>query len=427
MQYQVKELPKGEVEISFDVPLEEVRHDLEHAAAHLTEHKPVPGFRAGKTPYDVVAARYGEMAIYEEALPSIVRHAYVKAIQETKLRAYGQPEIGLKSLVPGNPVAFTATVGVLPKVEKMPDIRAIKVAAKEVKVDDSKVDGALKEIQKMQTKEVPVDRPLGEKDKAVVDMDLLRDGVPVEGGQARGHGIYLDEEYYIPGLKEKIVGQKAGETRTFTLKFPDEHFQKHLAGKDIDFKVMLNEVQELQHPDIDDEFAKKLGKESIQELRDLIAENMRLEMEDKERQRREIEALDQIVEKARLGDIPEVAVNDEINKMLGEMEEGVTHRGMKFADYLQSLGKTLAQLKLDFAPQAVKRIKTSLVIDAIGEAEKIEVPDGEVVAEIEKASNAYAGDPEAQKHVRSEEYEEHVRWRLRNRHVLELIREVTTK
>lgn len=427
MQYKAKELPKGMVEIEFEVPVEEMKHDLEHAAKHLTEHKPIPGFRPGKATYETVAKQYGEGTIYEEALPVIVRRNYVKAVQEQKLRSYGQPEISVKTLAPGNALVFTATVAVLPKVASLPDLRSIKVAAKEVKVEDKAVEEALKELQKMQTKEVKVERELRDKDKAVVDMDLSQGGVPSEGGQARDHGIYLDEEYYIPGLKEQIIGQRVGETRNFTLKFPETHFQKHLAGKDVDFKVTLKEVQELQHPELDDEFAKKLGKQSVQEIRELIAENMRTEAEEKERQRRELEALEQVVAKSKFGEIPDVVVNDEVNRMIEELEHGIEHRGLKMDDYLTSLKKSLADLKLEFVPQAMKRIKTSVVVDAVGEQEKVEVPEEEVVAELEKAMNAYASDAEAQARVRTEEYEEYVRWRLRNRHVMELIRELTTK
>jgi trigger factor len=427
MKYESKALDKGMVEFTFEVPVEELKNDLERAAAHLTEHHPIDGFRAGKTPYDVVVQRLGEAAIYEEALPVIVRHAYVKAVQESRTRAYGQPEIGVKTLVPGSAVVFTATVPVLPAVTATPELSSVQVAAKEIKVDPKDVEETLKELQKMQTKEVKVERELREGDKAVVDMDLTKGGVPMEGGQARNHGIYLDEEYYIPGLKEQVIGQRIGEARTFTLKFPETHFQKHLAGQDIEFRVDLKEVYEMDHPAIDEEFAKKLGKQSLQELREVLTENMRHEMEEKERQRRELEALEQLVDKSTVGDIPEVAINDEVNRMLQEMEEGVTQRGGQFDDYLKSLGKSIMQLKLDFVPQAIKRIKTSLIIDALGDKLGVEADEAEIAAEVEKAVNASADDAEAQARYRDEEYEDYVRWRLRNRRVLEIIREKTTK
>lgn len=427
MKYESKALDKGMVEFTFEVPVEELKHDLEHAAEHLTEHKPIAGFRAGKTPYDVVVQRFGEAAIYEEALPTVVRRAYVKAVTESKTRAYGQPDVKVKTLVPGSAIEFSATVSVLPAVTATPELSTVKVEAKEVKVNPKDVEDTLKELQKMQTKEVKVERELRAGDKAVVDMDLSKGGVPAEGGQARNHGIYLDEEYYIPGLKEQIIGQQIGEARTFTLKFPETHFQKHLAGQDVEFRVNLKEVYEMDHPAIDEEFAKRLGKASLDELRAVLTENMAHELEEKERQRRELEALEKLVAKSQIGAIPDAAVNDEIERMVMEMEEGVVSRGMKFEDYLKSLGKSLAQLKMEFAPQAIKRIQTSLVIDALGEKLNVEVDEAEIAVEIEKAMNAASEDPEAQARYREEEYEDYVRWRLRNRRVLELVREATTK
>jgi trigger factor len=296
-----------------------------------------------------------------------------------------------------------------------------------VKIDDCEVDKALSELQKMQTKEVKVERELGAKDKATVDMYMSQGGVPTDGGQAHGHGIYMDEEHYIPGLKEKLIGQKIGETREFSLKFPKEHFQKSLAGKDVEFKVTLTAVHELQHPELSDEFAQKLGKKDMADLRAAINENMALEADERERQRRELEALEKIVDKTKFGDVPEQIINDEIDRMLEELEHGVKIRGLDFDDYLKSIKKTLAELKIEFTTQAMKRVKTSLVIRAVAEQEKVEASETEVVAEIEKAMNDYSDNPEAQERVKSDEYQDYVRLRIRNRATLDLIRELTTK
>jgi trigger factor len=426
MEHKVKELPKGLVEIEFELPLTEIEKDLQHAAKHLAEHHPIDGFRPGKAGYDVIKGKYGEMAIYQEALPDIVRRAYVTAVRDNNLQAYGEPEISVQMLAPGNPVKFTAKVAILPSV-KLPDIRKIKVKANEVKIDECEVDKALTELQKMQTKEVKVEREITSKDKTLVDLEMSQGGVPTEGGQAKNHGIYMDEEHYIPGLKDKLIGMRAGDTSEFTLKFPKDHFQKNLADKEVEFKVTVNEVHELQHPDVDDEFANKLGKKDVADLRAAIMENMTLEADEQERQRRELEALEQIVDKSKFDELPEQIVNDEVERMMEELEQGVQNRGMKLEDYLQSIKKTMAELKLEFVGQAVKRIKTSIVIRAVAEQEKIEASDLEVAAEVEKALNSYAENPEAQARVRSDEYQDYVRLRLRNRATVDLIRELTTK
>lgn len=426
MSATIKKLPKGMIELTFEVPHDDIVKDLEAAARQISEQRPIEGFRPGKAPFDVVKSRVGEMAIYEAALPTVIRRHYVKAVVENHVHSYGEPSINVTKLAPGNPVAFTATVAAVPEITSLADFRKVKVEVKQPKVEDAKVDEALKDIQRMQTKEVRVNREAQDKDKIVVDMDLSHENVPLDGGQARNHGIYLDEEYYVPGLKEKVLGMKEGEKREFALKFPEDHYQKMLAGKEIGFGVTLKEVHELQHPPIDDELAKGLGQESLEKLRTLIKENIMKEAEEKERQRVEIEILDGLVEKSKFEDIPDTILNDEVNRMIDELKHGVAERGVKFEDYLVNIKKTLDDLRMEFTNQALKRIKTAILIREIGEKEKVEVADVEVMKEIENLMNRYANDPDAQAQVRTEEYQDYLRTSLRNRRVLEMLREAAT-
>src|SRR5688572_30389510 len=168
MSATIKKLPKGMVELSFEVPHEDIVKDLEAAARQISEQRPIEGFRPGKASFDVVKSRVGEMAVYEAALPTIVRRHYVKAVVENHVHSYGEPSINVTKLAPGNPVAFTATVAAVPKITSLADFRKAKVEVKQPKVEDAKVDEALKDIQRMQTKEVRVNREAQDKDKIVV-------------------------------------------------------------------------------------------------------------------------------------------------------------------------------------------------------------------------------------------------------------------
>lgn len=427
MSCTIKKLPKGIVEVSCEIPLDEVKHELEVAARQLSEQRPIEGYRPGKAPFDVVKQRFGEMAIYEAALPAVVRKHYVKAVTENHVHSYGEPNVNVTKLAPGNPIAFTATVAAVPEITSLADFRKVKVAEKEQVIEDAKVDAALKDLQKMQTKEVRAAREARDKDKIVVDMDLAQGGVPLDGGQARNHGIYLDEDYYIPGMKEKVLGMKEGEERKFTLKFPPEHYQKMLAGKDVDFTVTLKEVYELQHPPLDDAFAKSLGQESMEKLRGLLKENMAAEAQDKEKQRVELEILDTLVAKSKFEEVPERILNDEVGRMIDELKHGIAERGVKFEDYLANIKKTLDDLRMEFAPQAVKRVQTAILIREIGEKEHVEVDDAEVLSEVQNLMNQYSNDPEAQKQIREEEYQDYIRSSLRNRKVLAMLREAAAK
>lgn len=427
MQISVEKLPNSEVRIDAEVPLEELSSYLDHAAQHLSETVNFPGFRPGKAPFDVVKAKMGEMSIWNEMIEDLVRHVYAKAIVENNLEPVGSPQVDLKKFAPGNPVIFSATVPVIPAVLKLPELTKISVTKKSVIVEKKDIDAAVKELQRMQTREVPVERPITKADKVTMNIAIEKDHVAVEGGTAKNHAVYLSEPYYIPGFAEQIVGLKKGESKTFSLPFPDTHFQKHLAGQLADFTVSISEVFELKPPALDDEFAKAIGQESIAKLRELIKTNMQAEAEQKEVQREEQEALEQLVAGSSFEDIPQTLINNEVEKMQHELEHGVTEQGLEFNKYLADIKKTREELKLDFVPNAIKRVKTILALRGLAKRENVTIDEGEVAREIAETMNHYKDDAETQSQIRSEEYANSVRTVMRNRKALELLREKAVK
>ncbi|MEK9152580.1 MAG: trigger factor [Patescibacteria group bacterium] len=427
MKATANTLPKGMVALTIEVPVEDAKLHIDTAIKQLTEQRPIDGFRPGKAPYDAVKQRFGEMAIYEAALPDIIRKNYVQAVKENDVLAFGQPEIEVVSLVPGNPIVFKATVSVVPKVTSLADYLKFKIEAKPTIVEEKNVDGMLRELQKMQTVEKQVQRPIGEHDKAIVDMDLSFEKVPLEGGQAKNHGVYMDEEYYIPGFKEQIAGLKEGDKKRFTLPFAKDHFQKNLAGRDVDFDVTVKGVYELTHPEINDDFAKKVGQESVAKLRQVLNENLKNEAVEKERQRQEIEILDKIAAGSKFEDIPEIILNEEIQRMLRELQNSLEERGMELPKYLESIKKTTDDLKLEFSTQAVKRVKTALAIREVAVKEKIEISDAELLEEVTRLMNLSSSDPEYQAQLRDLEYQEHLRTTLRHRKTLARLRELVVR
>lgn len=427
MKISINNLKKSEIEIKVELAPEEVRGDLEAAAKRLSESSKIPGFRPGYAPYDVVKARLGEMKIWEEAMETIIKRTYFEAISENRVATVGQPYFSVETLAPGNPIVYKVTTAVLPKITKLADYSSIRVQRKEIKIEEKDVETALKQVARMQIKEKEVEREAGREDKVTVDMSMYLDNVPLEGGTAKGHGIYLAEEYYVPGLNEKLLGIKKGESREFSLEFPKSHYQKNIAGKKVDFKVTAKTVHELTHPPMDDSFAKSLGQENMQELRSLIRKNMESEAEFKESQREEIEILEKIVDGSSFEDVPDILLNTEIERMIKELEHSVAEQGLEFNKYLDSVKKTVPQLKLDFSPRALRRIKTALIIREIAEREGIEPDDKEVTEEIAKAMNQYSNDPEAQRVIRSDEYLEEARGISKNKKTIEFLRKTLIK
>ena len=427
MQVTIKRLPKSEVELSFALSVEEITQDLTAAAARLSERTPLAGFRPGKAPYDAVKNKLGEMTIWNEAIDAIVRRSYAKGVLEHALEPIGAPEITLGKFAPGNPVEFTATATVLPKVTRLAALSEISVDVKTAAVMDADLDAALKELQRMQTRETSVDRPATKADKVTMDLAIERDHVPLEGGQTKGHAVYLAEAYYIPGFTEELVGLKKGDTKSFSLPFPETHYQKQFAGKKADFTVSVTDVAELTPPALDDAFAETVGQKTIADLRGLIRTNMGEETAQKEVQRQELAALDQLVEKSSFEELPAKLLDNETDKMIHELEHSLTERGIPFDEYLKNLGKDRGALKLDFAPQGMKRLKTILALRALAEREGVTVEDADVARELEQTMNAYKDDATAQERVRSEEYADMLRNAIRNRKTIEHLREKTVK
>ncbi|WKZ28724.1 MAG: trigger factor [Patescibacteria group bacterium] len=427
MTYDIKDLPKSEKEIKVTVAADEIKPFMERAAVDLSQKVKIEGFRPGKATYDVVAKRVGEMAILEEALPRLVQKQLVEIIKKESLETVGEPSINVEKAAPGNEVIFTAKVSLYPALKKMADYKSIKVEGKDVSVKEEEVEKVISELRKMQSAEVEVEREATAADKVTVDMAMAIDKVAVEGGTTKGHAIYLNEPYYIPGLNEKILGMKKGEQKVFTLTFPKDNFNKNLAGKEVEFTVDMKGVHEIKHPELDDFFAKRLGQENMEKLRALLRKNLEDEARTKEEQRQEAAALEELLKKSEIEDAPTLLVNSEAHRMMHEMERSIAKQGMAFADYLKSIGKTHDELLLDFVPDAVKRVKSMVVMREISRRENLEPTDKEALDEQLKILNMYADDPETQARVRSEDGEEYIRAMLKNRKVLQFIRETMIK
>lgn len=426
MQLNSKTLQKNVLELEIEVPAEEMKTFLDKAASLLALEIKIDGFRPEKVPFDVLKKHVGEMTIYEKAAELAVEKTYPKIIKGELAETIGSPEISILKLAPGNAFVYKASVALLPKV-KLADYRKIKVSRKKSEVPETKVGEALRDLQKMQTKEVLADRPAGKPDKVVVDLNMFLDKVPLEAGQAKNHAIFLSEESYVPGLTDQLIGLKTGETKEFTLPFPKEHYQKNIAGKNVDFKVKVHSVFELQPPALDDDLAKTLGQGNLDDLKNIIRRNLLVEMENREEARLEEEILKQIVAGSRIDDVPETLVNSESHKMVHELEESLAERNINFEDYLKNIKKTEKELMLEFAPRAVERIKTALAIKEIAAAEKIEATDKEIDEEITKLCEAYKDESDLLERVRSEESKQYLGNIIKNRKAVQLLKDLATK
>ncbi|MEI6511500.1 MAG: trigger factor [Candidatus Uhrbacteria bacterium] len=426
--YILEPQPKNSMKITITVPHEDVVPYLEAAANKVSEENPVKGFRPGKAGYETVKASHGEMKIYEAALEPIIRKTFVATLEANKIETVGSPKIDVQKLVPGNEIVFSAEVALMPKITKLADWRAMSIEQKSTEVTEKDLDQALKDLRNMQTKEIRAEAgtPACDVDKVVVSMNLKKDGVAVEGGQSPNHAVYLTEEYYVPGFKEQLVGMKEGEQKSFTLTFPENHTSKMLAGAAVEFDITLKEVHKLDHPDLDDAFAASLGQADMKALREILSKNIAGEKEMEEKGRQERELLEKIANESRFDDMPDLLVNEEVNKMIHELEQGAKEQGMDFDEYLKSIKKTIAGLKLEFTPQALLRIKVALILRDITNSENIEITDAEVEEALDKIAERHE-DKEERDRIYNPEYRGYVEYTLKNRKAVETLRKAMVK
>lgn len=417
------DLPKSEVKLEFEVGYEEVKAYLDEAAREMSTARPLPGFRPGKAGFEDVKRVYGEMKILETALERIVRAFYAKAILDESLDVVGSPNISVDQLTPGQAIKFTVTAPLEPKVVTMPDLSMCQITKEIKEIGEKELNDALEEMRKMRRNEVRVDRPATLEDLVVIDVSMMRDGVVVEGGTGRDYRIYLSEPHYIPGFAKELEGIKEGEERSFKLPFPAEHYQKHLAGKEIDFTAKATGVFEMQLPEVNDEFAKGVGLQNMEELRGRLKENLLLEEKRRREEASEVEMLEKLIDATKFTEVPEVLVTDETRRMMDELQHGVEEQGMKWEDYLSSIKKTRDELRLDMTTQAIRRVKTAVLVKAFAKQQGVTISEEDLDKETDEIlSRVRESDKETRERIVSPEYRQYIAIQLRNRKTLEWLR-----
>lgn len=421
MRHEKKQLEKSELELTITLEPQEYQKDMEEAAERLSQRAAIKGFRPGKAPYDFIKQQMGEVKIMEEAVESIIQRTFFEIIKEEKIDSVGMPKINVEKMVPGNDFVYKAIVALLPKI-KLIDLKKIKVESKPIEITDEELNKVLTDLQKMQTKEIIKTGKAKKEDKVLIDMDMFIGGVPVEGGQAKDHHVYLNEEHYIPGLKEQLIDLSKDDVKEFNLRFPKNHYQKHLADKDVDFKIKVKDVFELTLPELNDEFAKKLGQESVDKLKELLKENMMREAEMKEKQRVEADILEQIIEKSNFEEIPQILIDSEKRKMFYELKHDLEHHGIEMEQYLKDIKKTEEQIFQDFEQQANKRVKAALVSRQVAVDNNIKVEKEDLDKELELIKKTYAHDEKILENLKRPEILDNIIGTIQNRKVLEFLK-----
>ncbi|MDO8559688.1 MAG: trigger factor [bacterium] len=422
MDVAAKKLPRGQAELTVTLTADEYVPFLHRAAAEVSAHLTIPGFRPGKAPYEVVTEKIGEAKLWEEALETAVKRTYPQALEQAKLEPVGSPQIGITKLAPGNPVVYRATVNLLPEVQ-LSDLSRIKVERRAPTVADADVAKTLEDLRTMRRTEVLVTRPARVKDKVEIRLETFHEQVPVEHGQSERLPLVLGENRFLPGFEEQVIGLAANQEKTFPLKLPDDYHNRAVAGKTVEFRVKVLGVYELTLPELTDEFAKGLGKfTSLSDLKEKLRASLMQEATKREDDRLENAVMEELIAKSKFSDIPDLLVTTETKTMAAELEHNVSNQGIGFDEYLVSIKKDRAQLLLDFTPQAIKRVKGALISRLVAKQQQVTASDAEVDAAVAREFAAYQGSPEIHERTKSPEFRSYIQNVLVSRKVMEYLK-----
>ena len=429
MKSEIKKLPQSTVEITVEVSVAELEPFMKKSAVKISENAKIQGFRPGKAPYETIKAKFGEMAILQEAIDDIIMETYYRVIKENELTTIGQPKIDLEKIAPENPFIYKATVNILPEV-KVGDIKKLSLQRETIKISDDKVNQTLEEIRAMRAEEKKVERPAQNGDLVKFDFNVYRDGVPIENGASKNYPLIIGENRFIPGFEEQLVGLKAGDEKEFKLNFPKEYHEKSLAGKPAEFKVKINEIAEIVKPELTDDFAQMISAQkfkTVAELKENIIKN--LTDEETEKQERELEAkmLEELVKISEFEELPDILIKEELHRMMHELEDSIAKQGMQMADYLNAIKKTPEELEAELKPQAELRVKTSILARELYQQQKMEVTPDEIEKEIEEMLKRYGNNPDAKKQLETETYKEYLKNVIGNRKIMDYLKQLIIK
>ena len=377
--------------ITFTIGQDKIQPALDQAFNKVKKNLNAPGFRKGHMPRAVFNQKFGEEALYEDALNAILPAAYEAAVAELGLDVVAQPKIDIQSMEKGQEWTLTAEVVTKPEV-KLGDYKNLEVsveASKEVtdaEVDE-KVERERNNLAELIVKEGAVE--LG--DTVVIDFVGSVDGVEFDGGKGENFSLELGSGQFIPGFEDQLVGAKAGETVEVNVTFPEQYQAEDLAGKDAKFVTTVHEVKAKEVPALDDELAKDIDEEveTLDELKAKYRKELESAKEIAFDDAVEGAALELAVANAEIVELPEEMVHDEVHRAMNEFMGNMQRQGISPEMYFQLTGTTEEDLHKQYEADADKRVKTNLVIEAIAKAEGFEASDEEIEKEINDLASEY--------------------------------------
>ena len=394
MSLQVEKLEKNMAKLTVEVPAEQFVEAIGHAYKKNKNRFNVPGFRKGKVPQAMIEKMYGSEVFYEDAANEVIGQTYGDAAKESGLDIVSRPSIDLVQIEKGKNFIYTAEVAVKPEVT-LGQYKGVEVEKANAEVTDEDVEKELKRAQEQNSRLVTVDdRPVADGDQVVIDFDGYVDGKRFDGGKSEDYPLTIGSHTFIDTFEDQLIGKNLGEECEVNVTFPAEYHAAELAGKPAVFKVKIKEIKYKELPELNDEFAGEVSEfETLDEYKADIRKKLTESKEKQAATENENRVVEAVVKNATM-EIPEAMIDSQLDNMVSEYARNMQNHGISLEQYMQYTGMTIDKLKEQMRPQAVKRIETRLVLEAVAKAENIQVSDEKVDEEIGKMAAAYKMEPE---------------------------------
>ena len=389
MSLQVEKLEKNMAKLTVEVPAEEFEKALTAAYNKNKGRFNIPGFRKGKAPRAMVEKMYGAGVLYEDAINEALDATYGDAVEESGLDIVSRPEIGVVQVEKGQNLIYTATVAVKPEVT-LGEYKGIEVTKATAEVTEEDIEAELKRVQEQNSRLVTVeDRAVEDGDQTVVDFEGFVDGKLFDGGKGEDYPLTIGSHSFIDTFEEQLIGKNIGEACEVNVTFPNEYHSTELAGKPAMFKVTVKEIKRKELPELNDEFAGEVSEyDTLEEYKNDIKEKVAERKQKAAATENEDHVVEKVVENAAM-DIPEPMIDSQVNNMVNDYARRMQSQGLSLDQYMKFTGMTIETLREQMKPQALKRIQTRLVLEAVAKAENITVSDEAVEKEIATMAESY--------------------------------------
>lgn len=409
MSLQVEKLEKNMAKLTIEASAEEFEAALQKAYLSNKDKINVQGFRKGKAPRAIIEKMYGASIFYEDAANELIPEAYEKAALESGLDIVSRPDIDVVQVEKGKSFIFTAEVAVKPEIT-LGQYKGIVVEKKEAEVSDEEVMAQIEKEREQNSRTISVDsRPVQDGDIAIIDFEGFVDGKAFEGGKGDNYSLTIGSHSFIDTFEDQLIGKAIGEYVDVNVTFPAEYQAKELAGKPALFRVKINEIKVKELPELDDDFAQDVSEfDTLDEYKASIKATIKENKEKELKTAKENDVVDKIIEASSM-DIPEAMIAAQVNQMAEDFAQRMKYQGLSLEQYFQFTGMDARKFMDSLKPQAIKRIQSRLVLEAVAKAEKIEASEEELEKELTDMAVMYQMEADKLKELIGEKEKEQIK------------------